>query len=171
METPTTLYCVNHPTVETGLRCNNCGDPICPKCAVRTPTGYRCKKCIRNQQKIFNTSEWFDYPIAFFISASFAFIGSLIIPFVNFFILFIAPFIGVISSEVIRRAVHKRRSNTLYSIAALGVVAGSLPALISPLSRLISGGGFNIFGLIWSGYYVFTVTSTVYYRLKGIKIR
>ena len=35
-------YCANHPTVETTLRCNKCGKPICAKCAIRTPTGYRC---------------------------------------------------------------------------------------------------------------------------------
>ena len=35
-------YCANHPGVETSLRCNKCGKPICAKCAVRTPTGYRC---------------------------------------------------------------------------------------------------------------------------------
>ncbi len=49
--TPT--YCANHPGVETSLRCNKCGKPICAKCAVRTPTGYRCKECVRGQLKDF----------------------------------------------------------------------------------------------------------------------
>lgn len=29
----------------TGLRCTQCGKPICPKCAVRTPVGLRCPQC------------------------------------------------------------------------------------------------------------------------------
>lgn len=29
----------------TGLRCTNCGKPICPKDAVRTPVGLRCPDC------------------------------------------------------------------------------------------------------------------------------
>ncbi|MBA2247993.1 MAG: hypothetical protein H0W23_07685 [Chloroflexia bacterium] len=29
----------------TGLRCNRCGKPICPRCAVRTPVGMRCPDC------------------------------------------------------------------------------------------------------------------------------
>ncbi|MBM4465197.1 MAG: hypothetical protein FJ014_06560, partial [Chloroflexi bacterium] len=31
------IYCSFHPTVETRLRCNRCGAPICPRCAVQTP--------------------------------------------------------------------------------------------------------------------------------------
>ena len=37
--------CSYHPNVMTGLRCNRCGKPICPQCAVRTPVGMRCPDC------------------------------------------------------------------------------------------------------------------------------
>ena len=47
------MYCVNHPDVETYLRCNKCGRPICPKCAVRTPVGYRCRDCVQAHQQVF----------------------------------------------------------------------------------------------------------------------
>ena len=47
---PATLVCKRHPNVETLLRCNQCNEPICLKCAVRTPVGYRCQDCIRAQQ-------------------------------------------------------------------------------------------------------------------------
>ena len=36
------IFCVNHPRVETGLRCNRCDNPICVRCAKLTPVGYRC---------------------------------------------------------------------------------------------------------------------------------
>lgn len=39
-------FCYRHPDVETGLRCNRCNKPICPKCAERTPVGFRCSECI-----------------------------------------------------------------------------------------------------------------------------
>ena len=59
MEHTAQTYCHNIPTVETALRCNKCGEYICPKCAVRTPTGYSCKSCISNQQKVFdNSNRW-----------------------------------------------------------------------------------------------------------------
>ena len=58
------LYCYVHPDRETLLRCNNCERPICTQCAVLTPTGYRCKECIRSQQKKFETAENSDLVIA-----------------------------------------------------------------------------------------------------------
>ena len=67
-----TLYCYVHPNRETSLRCNNCNRPICASCAVRTPTGYRCRECVKGQQKTFDTSEWYDYVLGLYrCSASF----------------------------------------------------------------------------------------------------
>jgi len=37
--------CTYHPNVRTRLRCSKCGTPICPRCAVETPVGYRCPEC------------------------------------------------------------------------------------------------------------------------------
>lgn len=167
-----TLYCANHPNVETSLRCNNCEKPICPRCAILTPTGYRCKECVRNQQKVFDTANWYDYPIAFAIAAAFSFAGSLIVSYIGFFTIFIAPIAGVIIGETVRFAIRKRRSNSLFLTAAIGAVVGSLPLLLPLLLNILFGGGFrSIWGILWQGLYTFTVTSTVYYRLRGINIR
>ncbi len=37
--------CTYHPNVLTRLRCSKCGTPICPRCAVETPVGFRCPDC------------------------------------------------------------------------------------------------------------------------------
>ena len=37
--------CTYHPDVLTRLRCSKCGTPICPRCAVETPVGFRCPDC------------------------------------------------------------------------------------------------------------------------------
>ncbi|MCC7129759.1 MAG: hypothetical protein IT297_05105 [Anaerolineae bacterium] len=171
-DTPPVLYCYNHPNVETSLRCNNCERPICPKCAVLTPTGYRCKECVRNQQKVFDTAAWYDYPLALIIAGGLSFAGSLAVSFVGFFIIFIAPIAGGIIAEAVRFAIRRRRSNALYLTAAIGAAAGSLPLLLPLLVRLLLGGGFgSLWGLLFQGFYTFAVTSTVYYRLRGINIR
>jgi hypothetical protein len=39
------LHCVNHPNVETVVRCSRCEQPICPRCMVATPVGMRCRPC------------------------------------------------------------------------------------------------------------------------------
>lgn len=172
-DTLPTLYCANHPTIETSLRCNNCEKPICPKCAVLTETGYRCKECVRGQQKIFNTSQWYDYPVAFVIAGLLSFAGSFLATFMGFFIIFLAPIIGVATAEAVRFAIRRRRSPQVFLLAAIGAALGSLPLLLILLVQLLLSGfpAFGLLGLLWRGLYAFTVTSTVYYRLRGINIR
>ncbi|MDA0256830.1 MAG: rhomboid family intramembrane serine protease, partial [Chloroflexi bacterium] len=34
--------CERHPETETELRCQRCDTPICPRCMVQTPVGFRC---------------------------------------------------------------------------------------------------------------------------------
>jgi hypothetical protein len=171
IDTQTTLYCANHPSVETSLRCNNCEKPICPKCAVLTPTGYRCRECVRSQQKVFNTATWFDYPLAFIIAAILSYIGSFLVSFVSFFVIFVAPIAGMVIAEAVRFVIRRRRSKSLFITAAAGAALGSLPLWLPLLFGLLMGANFGFLSLIWFGLYTFIVTSTVYYRLQGINIR
>lgn len=171
-----TLYCANHPDIETTLRCNRCEKPICAKCAVRTPTGYRCKDCVRTQQKSFETAAWYDYLLASGIGLILSYVGSRLVSYVGFFTIFVAPIAGVIIAEAIRLVIRRRRSKRLFQVSALSVAVGSLPVLLQLVFfvlSLFSGGavGFGfILPLIWQGVYFFIVTSTVYYRLAGIRI-
>lgn len=168
------LYCANHPHTETTLRCNRCDKPICPKCAVSTPTGYRCKECVRGQQKIYDTTEWYDYLSSFIIASLLAFVGSRLVPIVGFFTIFLAPIAGIVIAEAVRFIVRRRRSPRLYKVTAIAIVLGGLPTLLISLLTIIpflSQGGFGVlFGAVWQGLYVFLATSTAYYRLSGIKI-
>ena len=170
-----TLYCVNHPTTETLLRCNKCDDPICVKCAVQTPTGYRCRNCVRGQQKIFNTAQPLDYLLAPAIAAVLSFIGSNLTSLLGFFTLLIAPFVGMVIDRAVRLVIKNRRSNPLFIAAAAGAALGSLPPLINLLLPMLysAGTGNSLFyftPLIWRGAYTVIVTSAVYYRLKGITL-
>lgn len=44
---PTTTTCKRHPSVETRLACSNCGDAICPACAVSSAVGQKCPTCAK----------------------------------------------------------------------------------------------------------------------------
>jgi len=172
VDTSKKSYCANHPNRETLLRCNRCERPICTECAALTETGYRCKDCLRGQQKIFETAQWTDYPLGIIVAGVLAFIGSLLAGFLGFFTLFIAPVAGVIIAEAVRWVTKKRRSRTLYRATTLGAVAGALVLpLVSVLGLLLGIGGGAIWSLIWQVAYVILITSTVYYRLSGIRIR
>ncbi len=172
----TPLYCYNHPDRETGLRCSRCERPICPSCAVQTPTGYRCKECVKKGQKVFNTARWSDYPLAMIIAAVLAFIGSVAASMLGFWTIFVAPVAGVIIAEAVRMVIGKRRSPTLFKSAVGAVIVGCLPLilynLVASIFGLIAGAGAGGFlSLIWLGVYTFFATTTTYYRLTGIQIK
>jgi hypothetical protein len=166
------MYCANHPNVETTLRCNNCEKPICAKCAVLTPTGYRCKECIRDQQKIFETALWYDYPLVFIVVAVLAYLGSLLGGWIavrfGFYIiilaLFLAPVIGGGIAEAARLVTRRRRSKRLFILAAIAAVVGCIPVSLQLIQH------FYLFGFIFQIMYAILMTSTLYYRLAGIKI-
>jgi len=165
-----TLYCYIHPNRPTLLRCNQCNRPICTECAVLTPTGYRCKECVRGQQKIFVTARWYDYPIAVVVGGGLALAGSLLATLLGFFILFIGPVAGVIIAEAIRFLTGRRRSWWLGRSALIATAAGALVFPAISLFGTLLGGGINVWGLIWGGVYAVLATTTMYYRLTGIQI-
>ncbi len=169
----TTLYCYNHPDRETMLRCNRCERPICTACAVLTPTGYRCKECVRGQLKVFDTAQWVDYPLAMIVAGVLSFLGSVASSYLGFFSIFLAPIVGVVLAEAVRWVVHRRRAKLLFQLATGAAILGALPIPLIALMGVLFGGGrgFNLFGLLWPGIYLFFVASTVYYRLSGIQIR
>ena len=138
-ENPPELYCANHPHTPTTLRCSRCEKPICPKCAISTPTGYRCKECVHGQQKIFETALWRDYFIAAVVAGVLSFLGSLLVRYVGFFAIFLAPIAGGIIAEIIRTATGRRRSKRLFQLAALAAALGSLPLLLPLLLGLLLG--------------------------------
>lgn len=168
---PATLYCENHPHVETSLRCNRCEKPICTKCAVLTPTGYRCKECMQNQQKNFDTATWIDYILSIGIAFILTFIGSLLASRIGFITIFLAPIAGIIIGEAIRFAVRRRRSKRLFQATAAATALGGFLPVLSVL--VFTGLSVSIMGLlffIWPIVYTVLVTSTVYYRLAGIRL-
>lgn len=44
--------CFYHPDVTTRLRCSRCEKPICPRCMVASPVGYRCPECARGPKPV-----------------------------------------------------------------------------------------------------------------------
>ena len=164
-------YCENHPNVESTLRCNRCEKPICTKCAVLTETGYRCKECVRIQQKTFDTATSFDYILAIGIAVILAFIGSLIVRWIGFFTIFLAPVAGIIIAEAIRRAIQRRRSKRLFQATAAATAFGGLLPMLSILALTgLSMGLGSLFFFLWPIVYTVIATSTVYYRLAGISL-
>lgn len=172
------MVCYNHPKRETLLRCNQCERPMCTACAVHTPTGYRCKECVRGQQKIFDTAKWWDYPLAVITAGVLAFVSTFLARIAGFFMFIVAPVAGIIIAEAVRRILKKRRSRNLPIITAGAAFLGAmLPTLfVIVVSLLFSGQGqgtgifASLLSIIWPVLFALLVSSSIYFRLKGIRV-
>jgi hypothetical protein len=165
-----TLYCYVHPTRETALRCNNCERPICASCAIRTPTGYRCKECVKGQQKKFDTAEWYDYLFGFAMAGVLSLLASILAGLIGSFSIFMfliisiaASTVGVIIAEAARFVTRKHRSRRLFLTVAAGMVLGALPVIALNIITL------DVYGLIAQAIYLVIATPVMYSRLSGLQ--
>lgn len=124
------LYCINHPQRETSLRCNRCGAPVCTRCVVRTPVGYRCEECVKAQQSTFYSARWYDYPVAgavaFVLSIPAAALATLV---GWWFALIVSPVAGGLIGGIVHWAVGRRRGRWTWLVVAAALVFGALVSL------------------------------------------
>jgi hypothetical protein len=171
-------FCSYHPNRPTSLRCNRCDRPICSQCAIRTPVGYRCKTCVQEQQKIFNTAYWYDFPVAFIVAAVVCGAGSILGSFLGIFILLQAGIAGTVAARAVVWAVGHRRNKYLWLAAAAGGVAGCLPIMIPTLFLFLfsytqaGAGGLLAMGmsLLGPGGYLLIAVGFLIASLKGIRL-
>lgn len=158
---------------EITLRCSKCGKPITPDEAIQTPIGYRCRECVRKQQKVFDTSRPLDYVWSMLIAVVLSLIGSILTSLIGFFTFLLAPAAGVVIAEVVRAVIKKRRSKRLFRLVSIGIILGGLPLILNSLLNLITRlgtGSFNLFSLLPLGYrilYLVLAVPSAYYRLSG----
>ncbi len=139
---------------------------------MRTPTGYRCRECIREQKKVFDTAKPQDYVLGFIVAGVLSFIGSFIANFLGFFILFVSPFVGMLIANIVLKVVGKRRSPALFITTTVGVVLGGLVTAFPVLYSILFYTNIqSLIGLIFPGIYVLLAASTFYARISGIQIR
>jgi hypothetical protein len=128
------MYCTVHPKTETNLRCNKCGRPMCTKCMVRTPVGYRCKECIYEQQNVFYTAEQRDYVVAGALGVGAGLVAGLILTFIGSYGLWFALVAGVPMGfgigELLFRAAGRRRGRKMWLIGAGMVLLGAVAPLV-----------------------------------------
>jgi hypothetical protein len=171
------LYCVNHPNVETYLRCNRCGQPICPRCAVRTPVGYRCRSCVNAQQRVFYADfRPAHYLVAVAVALPLSLVAGWLIPSLGWwYAVILGPLAGGGIAEAVRWALRRRRGQYTWLVVCGCIVVGALPKLLLSLLFLlgsvflpeeigyITGG---LMGLLWGVIYMVAAAGTAYAVLR-----
>jgi len=125
------LFCVHHPGRETHLRCNLCDSPICPKCAVQTPVGFRCKACVKAQQSDFFTARWYDYPLAAGVALGLSVAAAMVASRAGGWLTLLAgPLAGGLVGKAVHAAIGRRRGRWIWLTCAACIVLGALVALV-----------------------------------------
>ena len=123
-----TRYCATHSDTPTNLRCSNCGKPICPRCMVQSPVGFRCQECGRGP-----TLPTYDVPVALLLQAAAAalLIGvsgglavALIVRPLLFGLLYIAAMggYGYVMGEAVSASANRKRGRLLQLVAGGGIL-------------------------------------------------
>lgn len=160
------IYCVNHPDRETLLRCNKCGKPICPECAIRHPVGLRCRECAQLRRVPTYDLSPRHYTLALAAGLPSATVGVILggilsrflaIPFIGGFMPFIIAFaVGLLTAEAISRATGYKRGVGLQVVAAICLVFGYFignPLLLLATSYLLVGRTLIVPFWAWVNFY------------------
>lgn len=158
------IYCVNHPKTETLIRCSKCLDPICTKCAIRTPVGLRCAKCARIGRSPLYILGPQHYIIAGMVALAASLVaGAIVVQLSLLFTIILSAPIGGLIGEVVLRSTRGKRGRPVQIITAVCIALG---ALFGPLFLRVAATGtfaglptspmayvtllFNLNGLIYA---------------------
>ncbi|HYF63851.1 MAG TPA: tetratricopeptide repeat protein [Herpetosiphonaceae bacterium] len=124
------LFCYRHPAVETGLRCIQCSNPICARCAKATPVGFLCPDCRKARRSPLYNVAPLDAAKGAAVSVVAGAIGAFVSGRVGIFILF---FFGALLGEMVMRVITwatNKRGPVMQAAAGAGLVAGALLPLL-----------------------------------------
>lgn len=124
------LYCANHPGVQTYLRCGKCEKPICAKCRVSTPVGFRCYQCANLQvlpTYAVSSDIYFKGIIGGLLAATVTGVLMGILPGFEFWF---ALAMGIAVPEAVAFAANQKRGPGLRAVAMGAVVFGFVVAQV-----------------------------------------
>ncbi|NLG49828.1 MAG: hypothetical protein GX552_06945 [Chloroflexi bacterium] len=131
IDSDTVMYCVNHPKRETLIRCSRCLDPICTKCAVRTPVGLRCPKCAQVGRSPLYVLRPQHYVVGALVALAVSLVAGAIVARLGMWLaFFLAAPIGGLIAEAVNRTTRKRgRILQIITAVAIGLGAFAGPVI------------------------------------------
>lgn len=150
---PPALRCYRHPDRETWVRCGRCDQPICSRCAMQGPVGFRCRECGRPARDPLTSIR----PSQLATGLGISLLGGIVIGLVGgrigFFGLLLTWFAGgVIADSVIRFVGFKRGPRMMAALFGGIVVGGAVVFVGEALAfagAMGSDGGF-VLGYVYS---------------------
>ena len=154
MASPTT--CHWHPDRETGLRCGNCGKPMCVECMRQHPVGIRCKECAREARLPTYRFSRSDAARGIAAAVVLGLAGGVVLGLVRllfggFFFFFIMIGLGYALGEGVGRAVNRRRGRAYQYMALGAVLLATSPLALPALFSFSVGSAFALLGVAAAG--------------------
>jgi hypothetical protein len=160
------MQCARHSSIETNVTCGKCGTPICPKCMVQTPVGMRCPDCA-SLKKL----PTYQVSTQYYLRAIGAGLGigivcgiawwalNTLLPFYIFSVL-LAAGVGYVVSEVISRAVNRKRGTPLAVIGGISVIISFAIAFALAIPS------FSLINIAISVFIIVVAVATAVTRLR-----
>lgn len=139
--------CAYHPGVETALSCAECERPICPKDAVLTPVGYKCKECARPAVSQYTYVKPRQLALAAVWALGAGLLGGFVLGLIGFGFFFIDLMFGAAVGEAARRGSGGHRGAAIAVVAGVAALAGALVGGLGPLGWLLAPAGAVVYVL------------------------
>lgn len=120
-------HCSYHPDVETGMSCNECGKPICPREMVATPVGHKCPDCARPARSQYRYVKPRQLALAVLFGLGAAIAGAFVLSVIWGFFL-ISVFYGMLVGEAVRRGAGGHRGPIMTAVGIACVITGGILA-------------------------------------------
>lgn len=143
------LRCYRHPDRETWVRCGRCDRPICTRCAMQGPVGFRCRDCGKPVRDPLTSLTPAQAVLGFLVAAGAGAVSGWITLQLGYWGIFIGFFAGGIIADLVMRVTGFKRGPRMAVVLLGGIAAGALLAallgfLLAGAQLAAAGGGSGI---------------------------
>jgi hypothetical protein len=118
------LFCYRHPDRETRISCGRCERPICTRCAMQGPVGFRCKTCGTLANDPLSTIRPAQGLLGLAIAFGLGLVTAYIAGRIGFFSIIVSFIAGGFVAEAVTRVIGWKRGTTILLIVLGGIIAG-----------------------------------------------
>jgi hypothetical protein len=123
------LRCYRHPDRETWVRCGRCDRPICPRCAMQGPVGFRCRDCGKPVNDPLTTIKAPQLVLGSVVSIGAGTLGGLIGVQLGLFSIIVGFFAGGLIADLVMRVTGYKRGPVMATILLGGIALGTVIAI------------------------------------------
>jgi hypothetical protein len=126
LEEDAPFHCHRHPDRETRVRCGRCDRPICSRCAMQGPVGFRCRECGSLAFDPLTSLTRSQMLVGFAASTALAAIAGFFASYVGFFGIIISFFAGTLTAAAVTRLIGDKHGRLMLSVVLGGILVGTL---------------------------------------------